>query len=120
FRQESCWTDRGDSKSCQSDWMSREMQHRLQKLIRQFFPLARERLHQAPIRARIAGKLVGCKINISMQAGRQTVIKRMCQRDVRLNPFESEGLRGTRFENRRAGRERMDRRTDVVQESWQC
>jgi hypothetical protein len=100
--------------------MSRQMQHRLQKFVSQFFPVARERLHQAPIRARIAGKLVGRKIDISMQAGRQIVIERMGQRDVRLNPFESDSFQRKRFEKRRASRERMNRRTDIMQKSGQC
>ena len=100
--------------------MSRQMQHRLQKFASQFFPIARERFHEPAIPLGIAGKSVGCKIDISMQAGCGAVIERMRQRDVRLNPFESESLQRKRFEKWRASRERMDRRTHVVQKSWQC
>jgi hypothetical protein len=53
--------------------------------------------------------LIRCKINISIQAGRGAIIERMRERDVGLNPFESELLPRKRFEKRRASRERMDR-----------
>jgi hypothetical protein len=43
----------------------------------------------------------------------------MGQRDVRLNPFESDSFQRKRFEKRRASRERMNRRTDIMQESGQ-
>src|SRR6266487_3221746 len=40
----------------------------------------------------------------------------MCQRNVRLNPFETESLKWQRFEIRRTRGERVDCRTNVVDE----
>src|SRR5206468_1399699 len=120
FGQESCWTDRGDAKACERHRMSRQMQHRLQKFVSQFFPIASQRLHEPAIPLGIAGKSVGCKIDISMQACCGAIIQWMRQRDVRLNPLQSESFQRKCFEKRRASRERMDRRTNVVQKSRQC
>ena len=100
--------------------MSRQMQHGLQKFVGQFFPVMRERLHQPAISARVAEESFRCKIDISIQAGRGAIIERMRERDVRLNPFESDSFQRKRFEKWGASRERMDRRTDIVQKSGQC
>src|SRR4029077_4564325 len=56
------------------------------------------------------------KIDIAIQAGCSPIIERMCQRNLRLNPFETESLKPQRFEVGRTCGERVDRRTNVVHE----
>src|SRR5438876_12159969 len=48
LRQRSCRTKGRDSKPRQRQGMSRQMQHRLQKFVSQFFPVGREPFHKAP------------------------------------------------------------------------
>src|SRR5690349_12236837 len=90
------------------------MQHRLQKFVSQIFPTARERLHQTPVSARIAVKLIGGNISVLIKTGSGAVIERVCQWNIRLDPFKAEAFERKYFEKRRACRERMHGRTDVV------
>src|SRR6202035_1814092 len=68
-----------DSKPRQRQGMAGQMQHRLQKFVSQFFPVARERFHQASISTRIAVELFCCKIDIPIQARGGAVIEGMRQ-----------------------------------------
>src|SRR6266403_4163367 len=56
FRQPCRWTNRADSKAAKREWIPRQMQHRLQKLWRQFFPIASEGSHQVSVRSRIVAE----------------------------------------------------------------
>src|SRR6266567_890439 len=94
------------------------MQHRLQKFVSQFFPVARKPFHQATISARIAGQLFCCKIDISIQASRGAVIEWMCQGNIGLNPFKTESLQRQCLKKWRPGGQRMNCRTNVVDKSW--
>jgi len=84
------------------------MQHRLQKFVRQSFPIARERFHQALISTRVATKLFGRKIDIAVQTRRGTVIEGMRQWNFGLNPFKAESLQRERLEKRRPSSQRMN------------
>src|SRR5438445_13873823 len=119
LRKRTCRPKRRNSKPCQRHGMPWQMQHRLQKFVSQFFPVARERFHQAPISARIARELLCCKIDIPMQARRGTVIERMCQRNFALNPFEPESFERKRLEKRRPGSQRVNCGTNVVYKARQ-
>ena len=99
--------------------MLRQMQHRLEELVSQFFPVSRQRLHQRAIRARILVQLVRRKIDISVQAGDGAVIERMRQRNFGLDPIETEPFEWKRFEEWRTGRKRMNCRTNIVNKTWQ-
>src|SRR6266403_763884 len=116
FGQPNRWTQGRKSKSRESYRVLRPMQHGSQELVSQLVPITRQRLHQAPIRPRIAAKLFRCKIEIAIQAGRSPIIERMCQRNVRLNPFETESLKWQRFEVGRTCGEGVDCRTNIVHE----
>ena len=95
------------------------MQHRLQKFVSQFFPVARERFHQAPISARIAGELFCRKIDISIQASCCAIIEGVCEGNIGLNPFEPELFERKRFEERRPGSQRVNCGTNVVYKARQ-
>ena len=56
FRQPCRWTNRADSKTAEREWIPWQMQHRLQKFRRQFFPIASEGSHQVSIRSRIVAE----------------------------------------------------------------
>ena len=49
FSQQGCRQKRRDSKSRQRQRMFRKMQHRLQELDREFFPIEHERSHDSAI-----------------------------------------------------------------------
>src|SRR5204862_1351181 len=83
FRQQCCRAHGSDSKFSERDWMSRPVQYRLQKLSRQFFPIARQRLHQIAIGAAVAAELLARKIDILMKTGGASVIEWMRERDLR-------------------------------------
>ena len=74
------------------------MQHRLQKFIGQFVPIACEWTHQAPISTRIAMELLRRTLDISMQARRSSVVERMCQRNFGLDPLKTESFQRKRVE----------------------
>src|SRR5436305_13343385 len=95
------------------------MQHWLQELNRQIFPVTRQRLHQAPVRARIVEQLFSCNVDISVEAGGRTVIQRMRQRNFGLDPFKTQALQGQRFEKRRPCCKWVNCRTDVMQKARQ-
>src|SRR2546425_877467 len=97
-----CRTDRADPETREREWMSREMQHRLQKLGRQFLPIADERPHQPLISAIISTKALRRKIDIAMETGRGAVIERMSQWDFRVNPVQAKLFERKRIEKRRA------------------
>ncbi len=65
------------------------MQHWLQELYSQFLPVARQRLHQAQIRARIVAQFFSRKIDIFIQARGRAVIERMREWNFWLNPCEA-------------------------------
>lgn len=94
------------------------MQHRLQKFGSQFFPITRERFHQAPISARIAEELFCCKIDVPMQARRGTVIERMCQRNFGLNPFKTESFQRKCLKEWRTRSQRVNCGTNVMHKAW--
>ena len=94
--------------------MSRRVQHWLQELVSQFFPVSRQRLHQRAIRARILVQLVRRNIDVFAQTGSGAVIERMRQRNFGLDPFKSEAFQRKRFEKRRTCCEWMNGRTNVM------
>src|SRR5438067_11579992 len=96
-------TNRANSKFSERNRMPRQMQHRLQKLGGEFFPIAREWRHQIAIGARVAPELFARKIDIAMQTRRAAVIERMCERDFRLDPIETKSLKRHCFEKWRTG-----------------
>ena len=95
------------------------MQHWLQELNRQIFPVPRQRLHQAPICARIFVQLFRRNIDIFAETGGGAVIQRMRQWNFGLDPFKTEALQRQRFEKRRACCKWMNCRTDVMQKARQ-
>ena len=95
------------------------MQHWLQELNRQIFPVPRQRLHQAPIRARIFVQLFRRNIDVFAETGGGAVIQRMRQWNFGLDPFKTEALQRQRFEKRRACCKWMNCRTDVMQKARQ-
>src|SRR5262245_46467671 len=97
--------------------MPRPMQHWLQKLNGELFPVMRQRLHEAPIRARIAAELFGCEMQVFIETGRRTVIERMCEWNFRLDPVQAEALQRQSFKKRRTCSEWMNRRADVMQKA---
>src|SRR5437867_1736861 len=86
--EKSCRADRRHPKTGERYRMSREMQHRLQKLGRQFLPITHQRPHQPLISADIRTEALGRKIDITMKTGCGAVIERMRQWDFRVNPFQ--------------------------------
>ncbi len=119
FRQQRCRAKRQDSKVRERYRMLWPMQHWLKKLNRQIFPVTRQRLHQAPIRARIFVQLFRRNSDVFTQTGGGAVIERMRQWNFGLDPFKTEALQRQRFEKRRASRKWMNCRTDVVQKARQ-
>jgi len=95
------------------------MHHRLQKFSRQFFPIARERLHQIAIGARVAAELSACKIDILMKTRGASIIEWMRERDLRLNPTKAEAFERQCLEKWRTRGERMNCRTNIVHKTWQ-
>ena len=73
------------------------MQHWLQELNRQIFPVTRQRLHQAPICARIVEQLFSCNVDISVEAGGRAVIQRMRQWNFGLDPLQDLSAPGAAF-----------------------
>ena len=69
FRQQRCRAKRQDSKVRERYRMLWPMQHWLQKLNRQIFPVPRQRFHQAPIRARIFVQLFRRNIDVFEETG---------------------------------------------------
>src|SRR5438132_3702028 len=120
FREYSCRANSQNPETRQRNWISRQVQHRLQELVSQFVPIACEWAHQTSISTRILAELLCREIDISIEARRGTVIERMREWNFRLDPFKAESFQRERFEKGRTCRERMDRRTDIVQKSWQC
>ncbi len=94
------------------------MQHRLQKFVSQFFPVARERFHQAPISARIAAELFRRQIDVSIQASCGAVIERMCQRNIGLNPFKTESFQRKCLKEWRTRSQRVNCGTNVMHKAW--
>src|SRR5438477_11757618 len=118
--QQSRRTERRDSKPRERERMPRQMQNRLQKFGRQFLPLTRERLHQTAVSARVAAELFRCKIHVAVEARGSPIPKRMGEGNFGLDPFKTKLFQRKRFEKGGANCERMDRRANVVQKSWQC
>src|SRR5882724_7665149 len=114
FREQYCRANRRNSKSCESNRMPRQVQHRLQKFGGQFFPVARKRLEQPPIGGPVDIQLRCCKIDITMQTCGGPIIERMRQRDLWLNPGEPELLEWESFEKGRTGSEWMNCRAEIV------
>ncbi len=77
FRQQRCRAKRQDSKVRERYRMLWPMQHWLQELNRQIFPVPRQRLHQAPVCARIFVQLFRRNIDVFVETGGGTVIERM-------------------------------------------
>src|SRR6266550_5884416 len=119
FREQCCRANRGNSKSCESNRVSRQVQHRLQKFGGQFFPVARKRLEQPPIGGSVDIQLRCCKVDITMQTRGGPIIERMRERDLWLNPGEPESIEWESFEKRRTGSEWMNCRAEIVDETGQ-
>src|SRR5438132_6590305 len=113
FRKQCRRASRGNSKSCESNRMPRQVQHRLQKFGGQFFPVARKGLEQPPIGGSVDIQLRCCKIDITMQTCGGPIIERMRQRDIWLNPGESEPIERESFEKTRTGNELMNCRAEI-------
>src|SRR6266576_2803454 len=119
FRKECRRASRRNSKSCESNRMPRQVQHRLQKFGGQVFPVAQKRLEQPPIGGSVDIQLRCCKIDITLQTRGGSIIERMRQRDIRLNPGEPESIEWESFEKRRTGSEWMNCRAEIVDETGQ-
>jgi hypothetical protein len=94
--------------------MLREMQHRLEKFVSQFFPIPSERFHEAAVCVSIPLQTFGRKIDIAIQTRSPAVIERMGERNIGMNPFKPELSQWERFEKWRAGGEWMNGRANVV------
>src|SRR4029077_20998888 len=98
FGQQSCRKKGRDSKACQRERVFRKMQHRLQKLGGEFFPIAHERSHQSAIIPCISTYSFRCFIDTAGKTRRGAIVERMSERNLRLNPGETKSLEGKRFE----------------------
>src|SRR5215470_10320825 len=119
LRQQRCRAERRDSKAREHYRMPWPMQHWLQKLNRQIFPVIRQRLHQPPIRARIVVQLFRRNIDVFAKTSGGMVIQRVRQRYFGLNPFKPEALQREGLEKWRACCKRMNCRTDIMHKSRQ-
>src|SRR5262249_39969839 len=119
LRQQRCRPERKDSKASKCYRMPWPMQNWLQKLSRQIFPIRRQGLLQAPIRARIVVQLFRRNIDVSAETGGGIVVQRVRQRNFGLNPFKPEALQRERLEKWRGCCKWMNCRTDIMQKERQ-
>src|ERR1043165_2617237 len=109
---------RRNSKPCQSERMSRQMQHRLQKFVSEFDPVPRERFHQAPVSTRVLAELLCRKIDIAIEARRGAIIERMRQWYLGLNPLKTKSFQRERREKRRPSRSEERRVGKECRSRW--
>ena len=119
FRQQRRRTKRQDSKVRERYRMFRPMQHWLQELNRQIFPVPRQRFHQAPICTRIFAQFFRRNGDVFKQRRSGAVVERMRQWNFGFDPFKTEALQRERLKKRRACCKWMNCRTDVMQKARQ-
>src|SRR5262249_55751437 len=119
FRQQCCRAKPKDSKVCERHRVLRPMQHWLQELSRQVFPVTRQRLHQSPICVRVFVQLFRRCVDVFAQTDGGAVIQRMRQWNFWFDPFKTETLERKRFKKWRARGKWVDRGTNVMHKTRQ-
>src|SRR5919197_5174535 len=119
LNQTACRLNRGESETRQSDGMVRNAE-RTQYIDIQPIPGFKQRQHKPPIAFPVRSKVRSGSVNRSLQYNGRAVIKRMRERNGRLNTFEAMLTERKRAEERRTDRKRIYRRAYVMCEAWEC
>ena len=110
---------RAHSEPGEQQGMAWHAHDRAERIAEQLRESLRERCEDAPVRARIGAKAVGCVLDRPDERDGAPVRQRMRERHVRVDPLEPVLSQTQPGEERRSRRHRVDRRADVVHEAWQ-
>jgi hypothetical protein len=95
------------------------MDDRLEKFGRQLFPVPSERTKQLRIGFTIAAERCRGAVKITMKTDSSSVIEGMRERNVRLNPLQTESLERKAFKKWRTRGKRMNGGTNIMNETRQ-
>ena len=97
--------------------MAREMEHRLEQLIRQVFPLGGEGPEERAPGGGIAGQAVAGGGDRAVEGGRNAAAEGMGERDLRVDPLETVAFQAEGAKKGRGGGQRMNGGTEIVDEA---